>query len=169
MDHIDARPRDPAEAFDEMRGELALLRRAIEGLTAEKEKTPDYSETLGTMDGRLKRIAHNIAFIAERPAMELTPDVIAAQTGSTIADSSRPLATSRLPKPRSVTTPCWTTHPWPHNLNRMTSGKPGAVQSEPVKVQAFIPERPVERLDIGIVRGLSGPGEVDPDAMVIGP
>ncbi|NTG64904.1 hypothetical protein G6L45_30380, partial [Agrobacterium rhizogenes] len=31
------------------------------------------------------------------------------------------------PKPRSSTTPCWTNQPWPHNLNQIASGKPGAV------------------------------------------
>lgn len=78
---MDDTPRtgDPAAAFDQMRGELALLRRAIEGLTAEKERAPDYSETLGQMDGRLERIAHNIVWIAEQPAMTLTPDAMAQQ------------------------------------------------------------------------------------------
>ncbi|WP_210178130.1 hypothetical protein, partial [Sinorhizobium saheli] len=27
-------------------------------------------------------------------------------------------------------TPCWTSQPWPHNLNQPASGKPGAVQSD---------------------------------------
>jgi len=35
---------------------------------------------------------------------------LAASTGA----CSHPSATSRLPKPRSSTTPCWTTHPWQH-------------------------------------------------------
>ena len=49
---------DPAEAFDRLRAivegqdrELALLRRAVEGLAAERAHidVPDYSETLGRM------------------------------------------------------------------------------------------------------------------------
>ncbi len=36
-------------------------------------------------------------------------------------------------------------------------------------VEAPIPERPVEDLDIGIVRRLPWPAEVDPDTMVISP
>ncbi|WP_374828659.1 Tn3 family transposase, partial [Brucella daejeonensis] len=27
-------------------------------------------------------------------------------------------------------TPCWTRHPWPHNLNQTVSGKPGAVHTD---------------------------------------
>src|SRR3546814_10511358 len=49
-------------------------------------------------------------------------------TGSTTAGSSRPAGISHLLKPRNVTTPCWTTLPWPHNLRQMASGNPGAVQ-----------------------------------------
>lgn len=80
MDDLDdTRARDPAEAFDAMRRELSLLRRAVEGLTAEKEKAPDYSETLGQMDGRLRRIAHNIVLIAEHPAMRITPEIFAQE------------------------------------------------------------------------------------------
>ncbi len=48
-------------------------------------------------------------------------------TGSTIDDFWSPSATSRQPKPRSSTTPCWTNQPWLHNLNQTASGKPGAV------------------------------------------
>ncbi len=48
-------------------------------------------------------------------------------TGSTTAGCWSPSATSRRPKPRNATTPCWTTHHRRHNLNQMASGKPGAV------------------------------------------
>ena len=47
---------------------------------------------------------------------------------STTGASSRPLAISHPPKPSSATTPCWTPLPWQHNLSRMASGNPGAVQ-----------------------------------------
>jgi len=36
-------------------------------------------------------------------------------------------------------------------------------------IQTFIPERPVERLDIGIIGRLTWPVAVDPDTMMIGP
>ena len=49
-------------------------------------------------------------------------------TGSTIAGCSSPSATSRRPKPRNATTPCWSNQPWPRDSNETASGKPGAVQ-----------------------------------------
>jgi hypothetical protein len=61
---------DPAEAFDRLRAvikgqdrELALLRRAVEGLASERAHidVPDYTETLGRMqqgvDATVERIA----------------------------------------------------------------------------------------------------------------
>ena len=39
-----------------------------------------------------------------------------------------PPATSSPPKPNSATTPCWTTSPWPRNLNQSASDNPEAVQ-----------------------------------------
>ena len=50
-------------------------------------------------------------------------------TGSTIAGCWNPSATSRRPKPRSATTPCWMSQPWPRDSNETASDKPGAVQS----------------------------------------
>lgn len=38
-----------------------------------------------------------------------------------------------------------------------------------MQVQAFVSERAIEALDIGIIRGLAGTAEVDPDAAVISP
>jgi transposase-like protein len=37
-------------------------------------------------------------------------------------------AISHLLKPRSATTPGWTTQLWPHNLTQKASGEPGVVQ-----------------------------------------
>ena len=50
-------------------------------------------------------------------------------TGSTIAGCWSQSATSRRPKPRNATTPCWNNQPWRRNSNEMASGKPGAVHS----------------------------------------
>lgn len=36
-------------------------------------------------------------------------------------------------------------------------------------IEAFIPERPVEYFDVRIVGGFAGPGEVDPDTIVVSP
>ena len=50
-------------------------------------------------------------------------------TGSTTAGCSNPSAISRPPRPKSATTPCWTRRQWLHNLIKLASGNPGAVQS----------------------------------------
>ena len=78
---------DPAEAFDRLRAtiegqdrELALLRRAVEGLAAERAAidVPDYSETLGALQqgvdtaaGRINAIGQ---ILAKSPALAITPE-----------------------------------------------------------------------------------------------
>ena len=72
-----------AEAFEAMRGELALLRRAVEGLAAERGAidVPDYSETLGRMQRGVDATADRIAVIndviARSPALAMTPEQMA--------------------------------------------------------------------------------------------
>lgn len=81
---------DPAEAFDRLRAvvegqdrELALLRRAVEGLAAERAHidVPDYSETLGRMQQGVDATAELIAVIndviARSPALAITPEQMA--------------------------------------------------------------------------------------------
>lgn len=60
---------DPAQAFEALRSEVSLLRRAVEGLTAERQAAPDYRPTLTAMAERLTRIA-------ESPAMQFTPETM---------------------------------------------------------------------------------------------
>jgi hypothetical protein len=81
---------DPAEAFDRLRAviegqdrELALLRRAVEGLAAERAHIdiPDYTETLGRMQQGVDATADRIAVIndviARSPALAMTPEQMA--------------------------------------------------------------------------------------------
>ena len=81
---------DPAEAFDRLRAviegqdrELALLRRAVEGLAAERAhiEVPDYTETLGRMQQGVDATADRIAVIndviARSPALAMTPEQMA--------------------------------------------------------------------------------------------
>jgi len=83
---------DPAEAFDRLRAviegqdrELALLRRAVEGLAAERAHidVPDYSETLGRMQQGVNATAERIAVIndviARSPALAMTPEHMASR------------------------------------------------------------------------------------------
>ena len=81
---------DPAEAFDRLRAviegqdrELALLRRAVEGLAAERSHidVPDYTETLGALQqgvntaiGRINAIGQ---ILAKAPALAMTPEDMA--------------------------------------------------------------------------------------------
>ncbi|MFH8654858.1 DUF6118 family protein [Sphingomonas paucimobilis] len=81
---------DPAEAFDRLRAviegqdrELALLRRAVEGLAAERGAidVPDYSETLGHLQQGVNTTAENIGrigqFLKAAPALAMTPEQMA--------------------------------------------------------------------------------------------
>ena len=82
-DEDDSQGADAAEAFEAMRGELALLRRAVEGLAVERAHIdiPDYSETLGRMqqgvDGATGRLDHIGKMLAAVPVMAMTPEQMA--------------------------------------------------------------------------------------------
>ena len=77
-----------AEAFEAMRGELALLRRAVEGLAAERGaiEVPDYTETLGRMqqgvDGATGRLDHIGKMLAAAPVMAMTPEQMSQRIAS---------------------------------------------------------------------------------------
>lgn len=68
---------DPATAFTALRGEVSLLRRAVEGLTAERQNAPDYTPTLTGLSSRLACAEELLGKIAESPAMRLTPENLA--------------------------------------------------------------------------------------------
>ena len=69
---------DPAAAFDALRREVSLALRATQGLSAEHNQQPDYTETLKAMDQRLGAISVTLATIGESPAMRLTPGNLGA-------------------------------------------------------------------------------------------
>ncbi len=64
---------DITEAFEALRGEISLTRRAVEGLTAARERVPDYSATLGQMAEAMQRAAEGIDRIERSPAVALSP------------------------------------------------------------------------------------------------
>lgn len=72
-------PTDAAEAFEGLREEISLQRTAIQGLTAAKDKIPDYSLTLRDIASRLGRMEKRLESINEKPAMQLTPLTIATE------------------------------------------------------------------------------------------
>lgn len=83
---------DPANAFADLRGEVSLLRRAIEGLTAERQNAPDYTPTLKALADSLARIEALQGNVADSPAMRLTPENLAtsiAQASNTARAGDR--------------------------------------------------------------------------------
>lgn len=70
---------DPARAFDQLRREVSLCTRAVQGLAAERRDMPDYSETLRSIDSRLQAAAGGIARMAQAPALRMTPSEMAKE------------------------------------------------------------------------------------------
>ena len=74
---------DPAaRAFEDLRAELSLLRRAVERLTAERTElpdAPDYSETLGVISRNLSGTAQRVDALVKSPALSLTPEALNRQ------------------------------------------------------------------------------------------
>jgi hypothetical protein len=72
----DAPETDPGKAFEDLRKEVSLARRALEDLTAARENLPDYSTTLGEMAQSLKTVTEGLARIERSPAVRLSPAVM---------------------------------------------------------------------------------------------
>ena len=66
-------------AFDDLRGEVSLLRRSIEGLAAERRDQPDYGATLEALAASTDEIRRWASKMSERPALQLTPQDIGEQ------------------------------------------------------------------------------------------
>jgi hypothetical protein len=76
---------DPAtRAFNQLEGEIALMRRAVEQMATEKAEIdiPDYSKTLGEMANRL-------VSIERKPAMQMTPEDFEARITTAAARARR--------------------------------------------------------------------------------
>jgi hypothetical protein len=78
---------EAAAAFEELRQEIALMRRALAGLSAERAsiEIPDYSQTLGQMGKALNLILRTNKEISEAPALRMNAQNWAEQ----IAAASR--------------------------------------------------------------------------------
>jgi len=68
-------PTDPAaDAFERLRNEVALLRRAVEGLAAGAQDAPaDYSPTLAELSEAIAAVGAQVAALGERPLLALAP------------------------------------------------------------------------------------------------
>jgi hypothetical protein len=74
-----------AEAFEELRAEVTLLRRAVERLAAERAELPqpkDYDETLGRIAQAISKLSERMNVLAERPGITITPEGIARQVAA---------------------------------------------------------------------------------------
>ncbi|PKP64265.1 MAG: hypothetical protein CVT85_11440 [Alphaproteobacteria bacterium HGW-Alphaproteobacteria-7] len=79
-----------AEAFARLEGELALMRRAVQHLAAERADIviPDYGTTLTYMAKRMGAISESLKGMAGHPAMQMTPDSIGNRIAAA-AESAR--------------------------------------------------------------------------------
>lgn len=81
-------------AFEDLRAEISLLRRAVEGLTAARERMPDYTPTLGSMMAQLKSTQEALQRIERSPAVALTPidltkEIVQAATNARAEDARK--------------------------------------------------------------------------------
>lgn len=79
---------DPAEeAFGQLRTEVALLRRAVEGLAAaeERHEPVDYGPTLGKMAGQLAAMDKRIEALVQSPLLSMTPGRVAGEVQAAAA------------------------------------------------------------------------------------
>jgi hypothetical protein len=78
---------DPARAFEDLRAEVSILRRAVEALPGswEENQPPDYSPDMGRIAKGLNAVAGQLDTIQKHPALLLTPEQhrqAVAQAGS---------------------------------------------------------------------------------------
>lgn len=67
---------DPAQAFEDLRAEVSMLRRAVEALPGawEESQPPDYTPTLGEIAKGLAAVDSRLADIEAHPALRVTPE-----------------------------------------------------------------------------------------------
>lgn len=83
---------EAARAFESLRAEVSLLRRAIERLAAERAEDthgPDYSETLGVIANNITATAQRVDALVKSPALSLTPEETSRQIGAASFDARR--------------------------------------------------------------------------------
>ena len=94
---------DPAaEAFARLEGELALMRRAVQHLSAERADIiiPDYGATLTDIAKRMGAISERLKGMANHPAMQVTPDSIGSRIAAA-AEAARRTDHDRISQARS--------------------------------------------------------------------
>lgn len=79
---------DPATAaFEQLRSEVALLRRGVEGLAAKADDKPvNYNATLGKLAKSVAEIGEKVDQLAEQPMMVLPPEALTNLLRATAAN-----------------------------------------------------------------------------------
>jgi hypothetical protein len=83
---------EAARAFESLRAEVSLMRRAVERLAAERideGHTPDYSETLGVIANNITATAERVDALVRSPALSLTPEGISRQVTAAGGEARR--------------------------------------------------------------------------------
>jgi hypothetical protein len=78
----DEGPNEAAQAFEDLRAEVTLMRRAVERLTAERMEMPepsDYSETLGVIANNITATAQRVDMLVKSPMLAMTPEQLAGR------------------------------------------------------------------------------------------
>lgn len=80
---------EAARAFNDLRAEINVQRRAIEALfdQLESSRAPDYAPTLGVISERIGEVEERLASYEEHPALKLTPE----QHGRAVANAGAEL------------------------------------------------------------------------------
>src|SRR3546814_10988357 len=86
---------DPRAAFEQLRGEVALVRLAVEGLAraCESIEIPDYQTSLAHNEKILLEITKRVDVSAQGPAMKLHPQTLDNRIKATVADATAELPT----------------------------------------------------------------------------
>jgi hypothetical protein len=97
---------DIARALEDLRAEMSYTRHAVEGLTAVRERTPDYAPTLGAITAQLETLQSTLDQIVRSPAIALTPatltvEIMKAATAAR-AEDARKLDETRETLSRSI-------------------------------------------------------------------
>ena len=93
MDEDSQERDDPALAFERLRGEVSLLRHAVEALTTARESIdiPDYEPTLERTEKVLGILVQQIDGVRKSPAMTLTPENMGGRLNASVAEATREL------------------------------------------------------------------------------
>src|SRR3546814_20114043 len=75
---------DPQAAFEQLRGEVALVRLAVEGLARAREsiEIPDYQPTLANTEKILLALTQRVDVLAKSPPMKLTPETMGGRVNA---------------------------------------------------------------------------------------